>query len=366
MITAQSFTPVNLDGTPASTAQLESLEQALRYLQQDARAASLLEQTVESGVTIKFSSQMNGSYTRSSHHIEWNPEFSLGVKNGADTGYISPALVLLHEAAHAIDEQERIRYIAEGVPCPSYENTCIIPGNPDDVKMYTNREKFAVETEQAIASRLGEPTRQFYTDVIGDKTVPSVLHSDRQYTINGKLFQETSIGHSREADSSIYTKVQTVSSNGVIESRDTSKFDDRFQKISQTIDTYDYTQGTITTITRDYQNRDANNEPSVTQSITDLNGNPISLQDRQDHSFNGSYIPQQASEPFNDSALNRYFAAVMAGNSKLADQAVIDFAQSPQGQEMAQQGQQLLAEQQKQQQQEQQLAQMQPAPVMKM
>ena len=56
----------------------------------------------------------------------------------------------------------------------------------------------------------------------------------------------------------------------------------------------------------------------------------------------------------------------MTGNSQLADQTAMHFAQSTQGQEMAQQGQQLLAEQQIQQQQEQQLAQMQPAPVMKM
>ena len=70
--------------------------------------------------------------------------------------------------------------------------------------------------------------------------------------------------------------------------------------------------------------------------------------------------------PFNDPYLDRYFAAVMTGNSQLADQTAMHFAQSTQGQEMAQQGQQLLAEQQIQQQQEQQLAQMQPAPVMKM
>lgn len=72
------------------------------------------------------------------------------------------------------------------------------------------------------------------------------------------------------------------------------------------------------------------------------------------------------SGPCNDPFLDRYYAAIMAGNSRQADMAALDFAQSTLGQEMAQQGRQLLAEQQKQQQQEQQLAQMQPAPVMKM
>lgn len=73
------------------------------------------------------------------------------------------------------------------------------------------------------------------------------------------------------------------------------------------------------------------------------------------------------SGPFNDPFLDRYYAAIMAGDSQQVDKAALDFAQSTQGQEMAQQGQQLLTEQQaQQQQQERQLAQTQHAPVMKM
>lgn len=78
------------------------------------------------------------------------------------------------------------------------------------------------------------------------------------------------------------------------------------------------------------------------------------------------HISQQQTQspgPFNDPLLDRYYASVMAGDSQQADQAAVLFAQSLQGLEMAQQGQQLLAEQQIQQ--EQQLAQTQPAPVMK-
>ena len=77
-------------------------------------------------------------------------------------------------------------------------------------------------------------------------------------------------------------------------------------------------------------------------------------------------LPQeQTSGPFNDPDLDRYFAALMAGDDKLADRVAMEFAQSPQGQEMAQQGQQLLAEQQRQQEQLLQTAQQQVAPVIR-
>lgn len=72
----------------------------------------------------------------------------------------------------------------------------------------------------------------------------------------------------------------------------------------------------------------------------------------------------QDSGPFNDPFLDRYYAAVMAGDCQLADQVAIDFTQSPQGQEMAQQGQQLLAENQQQLEQQQQITRQQNAPVM--
>lgn len=73
---------------------------------------------------------------------------------------------------------------------------------------------------------------------------------------------------------------------------------------------------------------------------------------------------QEGTSPFNDPFLNRYYAAVMAGNSQQADQAAIAFAQSPQGLAMAEEGKQLLAQQQAQQQPEQ-IQQAQQAPVMK-
>jgi hypothetical protein len=52
------------------------------------------------------------------------------------------------------------------------------------------------------------------------------------------------------------------------------------------------------------------------------------------------------SGPFNDPFADRYFAAVMAGDSALADQIAVEFSQTPEGQQLAQQGDQLLAQQQ--------------------
>jgi len=50
----------------------------------------------------------------------------------------------------------------------------------------------------------------------------------------------------------------------------------------------------------------------------------------------------EAQRPFKDSALDRYLAAVKEGDSALADQLASQFAQSPEGQRMAQQGDRLL------------------------
>lgn len=62
--------------------------------------------------------------------------------------------------------------------------------------------------------------------------------------------------------------------------------------------------------------------------------------------------------PFNDPVLDRYHAAVMAGDSDLADRIAIEFSQSPEGQQMIQMGDQLYAHQQAREQQELQERQM--------
>lgn len=71
--------------------------------------------------------------------------------------------------------------------------------------------------------------------------------------------------------------------------------------------------------------------------------------------------------PFNDPMADRYFAAVMADDSDLADRFAIEFAQSREGQQMAQLGDRLLAQQQAVEQEQVQERQMvRHAPVMQM
>ncbi|WP_024890026.1 hypothetical protein [Luteimonas huabeiensis] len=50
--------------------------------------------------------------------------------------------------------------------------------------------------------------------------------------------------------------------------------------------------------------------------------------------------------PFDDPFADRYFAAVMAGDSDLADRIAIEFSRTPEGQQLAQLGDRLLAQQQ--------------------
>lgn len=175
---------------------------------------------------------------------------------------------------------------------------------------------------------------------------PQDEHYERKTAVNGKFYQENSQGHTQEADGSVYTKEKTVTYNGQIETRQIDKFDDVFRKVSQSVAVYDHILGTITTTQTDYRTLDADGNSVVTQSVTDLNGNPVQTQSQQQDQA-------QAKRPFNDPFLDRYYAAIVAGDSQQVDKAALDFAQSTQGQEMAQQGQQLLTEQQAQQQQQQ-------------
>lgn len=73
------------------------------------------------------------------------------------------------------------------------------------------------------------------------------------------------------------------------------------------------------------------------------------------------------SGPFNDPYLDKTYAALMAGDSNQLDRIAIEFAHSPEGQRMAQMGDQLLAQQQlleQQQLQEQRQTQARQGPVM--
>jgi GH24 family phage-related lysozyme (muramidase) len=102
-------------------------------------------------------------------------------------------------------------------------------------------------------------------------------------------------------------------------------------------------------------------QPQADQPGPDEQGRQRGIEDDRQ----GMNQPQPG--PFNDPFADRYFAAVVAGDSDLADRIAIEFSQTPEGQQLAQLGDQLLAQQQaleQQQLEERQRAQQ--GPVMQM
>ncbi len=103
----------------------------------------------------------------------------------------------------------------------------------------------------------------------------------------------------------------------------------------------------------------------ATQGAQQPQQQPAQERDAPAEDRQGMNQPQPG--PFNDPMADRYFAAVMAGDSDLADRFAIEFAQSREGQQMAQLGDRLLAQQQAVEQEQVQERQMvRHAPVMQM
>lgn len=284
MVNAASFKPTNKDGTPVTKQQEQDLELAIQYLSRNEDAAKLLEQAAKNGVTIQFYTEKNGAYYPKSNHIAWNPEFSIGVKNGADTGYTSPALVLLHEIVHSVDKQNTIYYANTAKDCPQgLLQSCQVTNDPVLLAAGNIHEKLAVETERKIGQQLGEPTQLLYSDVIGDLVAVSPLDSNRKYYQNGQYHESEFKGHTKDNNGSIYTQKTTIYDNDLPTKiplkKETVEYDDGFKPISKNIAIYDYKQGTITTTVTDYQNLDEHNQPKVSQNITTLDGKPIQSQD---------------------------------------------------------------------------------------
>ncbi|TDK25957.1 hypothetical protein E2F46_04945 [Luteimonas aestuarii] len=113
--------------------------------------------------------------------------------------------------------------------------------------------------------------------------------------------------------------------------------------------------------------------------LIDLNRHPVQEnpdQEREQHQphpqhhapFPEGYPPDHQGMnhpppgPFNDPTLDRYYAAVIAGDSDLADRLAIEFANSQEGREMARMGDELFAQQQMQEQRQLEERQMAQAP----
>lgn len=292
MVTALDFNPRNADGSPASQAQLEQLNQAIRYLSQSPKAADLLQQAADKGVVIEFFSQMNGRYENGV--ISWNSEFSPKIKNSYthETGYMSPALILLHEVVHSIDKQQGVDFIdirnvktdprvGDSIP-DEYTN------DPYKIGMKNSWERFATEIEREIAKELGEPSRYLYSDVdiafnpkssknepVVNPNLSSVMDSARIFHQDGKLHEEISTGYNKAADGSVYSKELTVrDSQGQIERRLKTVFDENFQPINAVAKIYDYPSNTIK-VGMTYFNPDKlNGQCEYQETFTDLQGKP--------------------------------------------------------------------------------------------
>lgn len=281
MVTALDFNPRNADGSPASQAQLDQLNQAIRYLSQSPKAADLLQQAADKGVVIKFYNDKNGGHQNGV--IFWNPTFSLRIENSStyETGYTSPALVLLHEIVHSIDPVSKIDYIDINNP----NDLRLYDHIPNDITndkykigMFNNREQFATKTEIDIAKELGEPIRYVYLDGIIQRShtnAARVFNSERTFHQDGKLHEEISTGYNKAADGSVYSKELTVKdSQGQIERTLKTVFDENFQPINAVAKIYDYPSNTIK-VGMTYFNPDKlNGQCEYQETFTDLQGKP--------------------------------------------------------------------------------------------
>ena len=101
MIDSNSF-----DNTGMSADQRQQLDIALRYLQRDPNAAAIINQAAESDVKIALNDYGRNEYDSFMKVVSWDPSVAQEIierNSKSSEGYISPALILLHELAHAID-----------------------------------------------------------------------------------------------------------------------------------------------------------------------------------------------------------------------------------------------------------------------
>lgn len=292
MVTALDFNPRNADGSPVSQAQLEQLNQAIRYLSQSPKAADLLQQAADKGVVIEFFSQMNGRYENGV--ISWNSEFSPKIKNSYthETGYMSPALILLHEVVHSIDKQQGVDFIDIRNVKTDPRVGDLIPdeytNDPYKIGMKNSWERFATEIEREIAKELGEPSRYLYSDVdiafnpkssknepVVNPNLSSVMDSARIFHQDGKLHEEISTGYNKAADGSVYSKELTVrDSQGQIERTLKTVFNENFQPVNAVEKTYDHPNNTIKVGTTHFNPGKPNGQCEYQESFTDLQGRP--------------------------------------------------------------------------------------------
>jgi hypothetical protein len=129
--------------TNAIDADREKLDLALSYLDRSPDGNSIIQQIVDRNVIINIVHDRKNEYDPETNTISWDPNSGMTVKSSGigSVGVRSPALIFIHEAAHAID--------------PNLEDNVLT----DDDQYDNLAEKYAAEKENAVASYHGEPQR---------------------------------------------------------------------------------------------------------------------------------------------------------------------------------------------------------------
>ncbi len=377
MVMADSF---NLVYPPNATEKEKmelkaEFEKSINYLSQDKEAQEILQKAANNGVSIRFDTGLNGGHYN--NVITWNPTFSPFIQNSNPTpgssssGYLSPAMVLLHEAVHSIDKSEKIFYVDankldanKSMPAECAQYRCKPTFDDRQLNMVNNREEYATEIESRIAKRLGEPARYTYLDVPVVNGIPihnkvnSSIDSQIQYEKDGKYFSEYSYGHPKDANGSIYLKkLEIHDKQGNLETQKETEFNEKFKPISEIITNYengrpisikttDYKKETITT---ENIKVSENGTPIQEKTVTDLNGMPIARM-RSNVPAQPQVNPKEID--WNKISNKDLYAAILSGDTQSRAALSASFAQSDAGMALKARGAELYAEQQAEQRQQ--------------
>ena len=282
MITSKDFTFQN-----ATTKDRESFDLALRYLQADPKAAEIISRVQKMGVVIVMNNGKGSSYTGcgdapcpSKPVIFWDsirgiiPTDRNG--NSLGIGILSPASALLHEMGHATDKN----FLAN-------KKNKNVPAEYDDAA-----EKYAIDNvETPFNKNAGELVRQTHR---GDYIpVSSPVDSKANFYDSSSPGLVKSINTNFDYSSNTIIQEQQIKSNGFLE--------------KEIIKETNYNLGTITTKTIDFNNTSSFGQCTFKEVVTDLNGNPISQQEKTEPWWQDPFgWVKESWEKFKDSLPNPF------------------------------------------------------------
>ncbi|WP_373747001.1 hypothetical protein [Neisseria dentiae] len=281
----------------AKSEDIRQLDQALQYLQQNPEAASVVKEATVKGVHIVLIKSNEGEYgpLRSNNPdgiIFWNPNISPEIYapvNGKDVllGRQSAANVLLHELIHATDSNLAKSDIEINAYTQKYriDDPNVKYLNPSEYKAITQANKL-------VSNFHGEPVRPDYRPNIN--LLPTASAIDFQ----------------------------------------TNQYDKQGNLIGKLVQQYDSFAQTITRTHTDYEHLDRYGNPTVKQTVTDINGKPVKAVPEK-HSFN------YENPDWNSLTGSDLYKAVLSAEGNQLDMLGKSFAQSEEGQKMTQLGDRL-------------------------